>query len=547
MESIVLISIIAIAIFGTFFAVIKRYKRCPSDKLLVVYGKTGKATDSDDAATAQVYHGGGAFVWPVFQDYEYIDLKPMSIEVNLTDALSKQNIRINVPSSFTIAIDSDKNVRINAAERLLGLDRQSIASLAQDIIFGQMRQVIAQMTIEEINADRETFLENISKNLELELVKIGMKLINVNVTDIQDNSGYLEAIGKEAIAKALNEAKVSVATKNKEGAIGESEANKLRSIAVAEQESQSHIGVAKADQLQRTAVAEADSLAIIGEATATANAQIGSADANSKTRVRTSELNAAAIAGENEAAKHIANTSAERAVVEAEANRLSTTAQKVKAAKALEDSYSAEQAAEKARADKDQATLQANIIVPANIAKSKIEIEAEAKANAQRKVARGEADALFYKMEAEAKGDYARLSEQAKGIAELVDAAGSAENAIALMVADKLESLYTIRVEAIKNIKIDKITVWDQGSGNNGQSSTAGFLDGMLKAVPGFEEVFAMAGKELPSLLQGAGTKMKNELNAKDDKSKELENNKDKKINTSSSESKPNKSDETAK
>jgi flotillin len=85
---------------------------------------------------------------------------------------------------------------------------EQIQELAKDILFGQLRLVIATMTIEEINSDRDKFLDNISKNVDSELKKIGLKLINVNVTDIKDESGYIEALGKEAAAKAINEAKI---------------------------------------------------------------------------------------------------------------------------------------------------------------------------------------------------------------------------------------------------------------------------------------------------------------------------------------------------
>jgi flotillin len=107
-----------------------------------------------------------------------------------------------------------------AAERLLGLSSEQIQELAKDILFGQLRLVIATMTIEEINSDRDKFLDNISKNVDSELKKIGLKLINVNVTDIKDESGYIEALGKEAAAKAINEAKISVAEQEKIGETG---------------------------------------------------------------------------------------------------------------------------------------------------------------------------------------------------------------------------------------------------------------------------------------------------------------------------------------
>lgn len=145
-------------------ALISRYKRCPSDKILVVYGRTG-------GTSAKCIHGGGAFIWPVIQDYAYLDLKPISIEANLTNALSRQNIRVDVPCRFTIAISTEADSMNNAAERLLGLKHEQIQELSKDILFGQLRLVIATMSIEEINSDRDKFLDNISKNVDNELKK----------------------------------------------------------------------------------------------------------------------------------------------------------------------------------------------------------------------------------------------------------------------------------------------------------------------------------------------------------------------------------------
>jgi len=196
--------VVIVAVF--IFSIIKRYKRCPSDRVLVVYGRTG-------GGSAKCVHGGGAFIWPIIQDYEYLNLTPISMDVNLTNALSKQNIRVNVPSSFTIGISTEPTVMQNAAERLLGLDMNAIRELSKEIIFGQLRMVVASMDIEEINSDRDKFLTHITHNVEVELQKVGLKLINVNITDIHDESGYIEALGKEAAAKAINDARVSVAQK----------------------------------------------------------------------------------------------------------------------------------------------------------------------------------------------------------------------------------------------------------------------------------------------------------------------------------------------
>jgi flotillin len=151
----ILIFVIIMIAFALILALISRYKRCPSDKILVVYGRTG-------GTSAKCIHGGGAFIWPVIQDYAYLDLKPISIEANLTNALSRQNIRVDVPCRFTIAISTETDSMSNAAERLLGLAPEQIQELSKDILFGQLRLVIATMTIEEINSDRDKFLDNIS-------------------------------------------------------------------------------------------------------------------------------------------------------------------------------------------------------------------------------------------------------------------------------------------------------------------------------------------------------------------------------------------------
>jgi len=447
------IFIVAVAVFFIFILIVsffRRYKRCPSDRILVVYGKVGKGGDAE-SRSAKCIHGGAAFIWPVIQDYSFLDLTPFSIEINLTSALSKQNIRVDVPSRFTVGISTEEGVMTNAAERLLGLSITDISNLAKDIIFGQLRLVVATMDIEEINSNRDKFLAAVSSNVEAELKKIGLKLINVNVTDITDESGYIEALGKEAAAKAINDAKISVSQKNRDGSIGEAEALKEQ-------------------------------------------------------RVEVARANATAVEGENTAKITIANSNADRRQKEAEAERLAVAAEKVAQAKALEEAYAAEKAAETVRAVRDKASQQADIIVPAEIDKTRIEIAAEAIAEQTRRKAKGEADAIFMKMEAEGKGIFEILSKQAEGYQKLMKAAGDdSRSAVMLMIADKLPELVKTQVEAIKNLKIDKITVWDtMGSGKDGKSpATANFLSGMLGSIPPFEELFKMAGLELPDYLKG--------------------------------------------
>lgn len=454
-----LIAAIVVIVFMVLAFIVSRIKKCPSDKIMVVYGKVGQNTDGSDKSAACI-HGGAKFVYPFIQAYEYLDLTPLSISVDLTKALSRQNIRIDVPSRFTVGISTEPNVMMNAAERLLGLQLSEIQELAKDIIFGQLRLVIATMDIEEINTNRDKFLEAVSDNVETELKKIGLRLINVNVTDINDESGYIEALGKEAAAKAINDAKKSVAEKNRDGSIGEAEA--LRD--------------------QRIQVATADALAIEGE---------------------------------NNSLGDISKSNASRREIEAEALRRATAAEKIAAAKALEESYLAEKEAELARANREKASLEADVIVKSEIDKQKKVIEAEAIAEETRRKARGEADAIYAKMEAEGRGMLEILNKQAEGFTAMVKAANNdANSAIRLLIADKLETLVGIQVEAIKNLKFDKITVWDGGSGKDGTSQTANFASNLMRAIPPMQDLFQMAGMELPDYL---GKNVKSEVDVKKD------------------------------
>ena len=442
-SQIILILILVFVLIVTFSAILKRYRRCPSDKILVIYGKTGRNS------SAKCIHGGASFIWPVFQNYQYLDLKPISIECNLTNALSKQNIRVDVPCRFTVGISTEPEIMTNAAERLLGLSTEDIKGIATDLLFGQLRLVIATMDIEEINSDRDKFLSSVSANVEAELRKIGLKLINVNVTDIRDESGYIEALGKEAAAKAINDAKKSVAEQNRFG-------------------------------------------------------ETGKADADKDTRVNVAAANALAVKGENQSLIDIANSDALRREKTAQAERLAVAAEKVQSAKALQEAYQSERDAELARAEREKATQQANIVVAAEIDKEKKIIEAEAEAEQARRIAKGEADAIFAKMEAQARGAMEILSKQAEGFQALVGAAGSdPQKAVLMMIADRLPELVKTQVEAVKGIKIDKVTVWDGNGSKDGKTSTANFVSGLMQSIPPLQDLFKMAGMQLPDYLKG--------------------------------------------
>ena len=445
-----------IAGFGLIFAfgiilLVTRYKRCASDEILVVYGRVGGGKAS------RCIHGGATLVWPLIQDWKKLSLIPMTINIPLTNALSQENIRINVPSTFTVGISTDPLIMNNAAERLLHLQPNQIESMASEIIFGQLRLTVASLTIRQINADRHRFFELIRENVGHELNKLGLNLINVNITDITDDSDFIESIGQKAAAGAVNAAKADVAAANRDGDIGQAEANRTRDIQVAENQAAAEIGKKGADASQRKEVAA---------------------------------LEANAIEGENTSRANIAEYNATLAEKEAEAMQRAEVARRT-----------AEMEVQKAQYMLEQERLKAEEIVREEIAKTQIEIAAEAEAERQRRVASGEADAILAKYRAEAEGVQAVLEAKAAGYSNLVaSAGGDAKAAATLLMVEKIEEIVARQVEAISNLQIDKITVWDS-AGGNGEGSTANFVSSLIHSLPPVHDVAKMAGVDLPDYL----------------------------------------------
>jgi flotillin len=450
-----LIGVSALAAFvllSLILMVAARYKKCPSDHIMVVYGLVGKEK------SAKCIHGGAQFVWPFFQDYRFLSLRPMQIEIPLKGALSRQNIRINTPSTYTIGISVEPEIMRNAAERLLSMDHKSIESTAREIIFGQQRLVIASMDIEEINASRDLFLANIKNNVETELNKIGLRLINVNITDITDESDYIESIGKKAASEAINKAKVDVAEQNKRGAIGEAEATREREIKVAE-------NIAEAEKGKKRA--EADR------------------------RIFIQGQEAAAMRGENEASADIALTNADLTVQRAEATRRGEVAHR-----------EAQTAIQKSQYAAELERLNADGVVRQEIERKKVEIAAAAEGEKKRLIAVGQASAVLAEYEAQAKGMRQLLESKAAGYESLIRSCqGDAQAASTFLMIEKIEKIVEKQVEAIRNLKIDKVTVWDSGSADGKGSSTANFVSSLVRSLPPLQELSAMAGVELPEYL----------------------------------------------
>lgn len=527
---VVLIALVAMVFFVIAFMFMTRYKRCPSNKVLVIYGKyTGSPTGT------RCLHGGARLVLPLVQDYAFMSLEPIQIEVPLKGALSMENIRINVPSVFTVAIGTDPETMQNSAIRLLGLNIDEIKQQAGDMIVGQLRQVIASMKIDEINRDRDKFLQSIQSSLEPELKKIGLVLINVNITDITDESGYIEAIGRKAASQAVQQAKIDVAEQEKHGQIGIAEAEREKSIQVANATKLREIGtrealreqavrvavleketkvgeqtalleretqIKEAQRLQAVRVAELDKEQKIGEQVAAFEKEAQVKDAERKMRIAIADANAKAITGEASAQAEVSLAKANLQVKQAEAYQLGETRKREAEASVEESQHRAQAKAALAHAERVEAERRAELEAPAKAEKAKVIVEAEAEAEKVRIEAEGQACAIYAKLEAEARGQFEILAKKGEGLKRIIDACGGAQQAFQILMLEHLDHLAQSSAQAISNIKFDKVVVWENGANGDGSNNTSRFLQSMAHTLPPMMQIMKdIGGVEMPEFI----------------------------------------------
>lgn len=505
-EMLIMVAILVVVVIISFIGILSRYRKCKSDEVLVVYGKTS------GERSAKLYHGGAAFVWPIIQGYDFLSMKPLQIDCKLTGALSAQNIRVDVPTTITVAISTDPDVMQNAAERLLGLQPEDKQNLITDVVYGQMRLVIADMTIEELNSDRDKFLSKVRDNIDTELRKFGLYLMNINMSDIRDAANYIVNLGKEAESKALNEAQANIEEQEKLGAIKIATQIKEREtqvavtrkdqdIAIAETKKQQEISVANADKdrISQVAVANADKESQVAKAEADKNINIEKANTekesriaelNSDMEIKKADASKKAAIGRNEAGKDIALSNSELAVTQADADKKAGEAAARSEASIQTAREIAQKEVEEAKAKKIESALKAQKIVPAEIARQEAILQAEAvaektireaqaKAKAVLAQAEAEAQAIRMKLEAEADGKKKSLLAEADGFRAMVEAA-EANPAIAIQykMVDQWKEIAGEQVKAFEHIKLGDITVFDGGNGTTGN-----FLNQLVKTV----------------------------------------------------------------
>ncbi|GHT60666.1 flotillin [Bacteroidia bacterium] len=505
---VILIGALAFIVFLTIIGFLSRFRRCKSDEILVIYGKTG------GNRSARCIQGGAAFIIPILQGYAYMSLKPLQFECNLQKALSSQNIRVDVPTTVTVGISTEQDVMQAAAERILGLGRQDIEDLVKDIVYGQMRTIIADMTIEKLNSDRDEFLAKAKGLIDTELRKIGLYLININITDIRDEAGYIVALGKKDQAKAINQANVEISTAERDGEIKVAEQMKIKNATVAETKKEEQIAMANAQRDQSISVARAES---------ERDSQVAEAQKNRDINIAT--YNSAARIGEIEANKKITVSNAELEVIKAQSQSLAQSAEERALAEIEKNKELARREAEEARAKRREAALKAEQIVPAEISRQqklidaegyqlKLEKEAEANANQQRIEAQGRADAITSEGLAHAKvieqqglakaaAEKASLMAQAEGFEAMVKVAeNNPQVAIQWKMVEQWKDIAAEQVKAFEHINLGNVNIMDTSQGGTLTNMLTGLVSSIapvtdiMKTIPGIPSALKLKDSE---------------------------------------------------
>lgn len=464
MTSLIIVGVVVLVAIITIIGILSRYRKCKSDELLVVYGKTGshkeKVSERDakgnlvdrevEIKTAKVYHGGAVFVWPIIQGYEVMSMQPIQLNLVLKNALSAQNIRVTIPTTVTVAISQEPLIMQNAANRLLGADDDVKESLISDIVYGQMRLVIASMTIEELNSDRDKFLAQARDNINTELNKLGLYLMNINISDIQDAAQYIDNLGKKEETKARAQSQADIAEEEKKGAIQIAQTTREKEIAIAAATKEQETIVAEQHKEQQIAVAEQRKEREIGVATAQTEEASKVAEQEALRAAKIAEQQAYATAKE---AEFTAKAEAAKAEAEAEKEvRMAVAAQNQEA-----ETVKAQQEKEAKTAQYESEARQkaAEAEKAAGVAEQKATIEvSKAKGEAEKAKAEAERVAGTSKVEAQmavAKTEQERQVEVNEAKAKAEEAKLKAE---VIIPAEKAKEKAKIEAEAVKSVAI---------------------------------------------------------------------------------------------
>ena len=236
MEPWMFAGLIFLVLLGAGAAYASRYKKVPPDRAMVVYGRT---LDKVSGKGYTVISGGGKVIIPVFESYEYLPLDVRTLDIVVNDIVTdvvKSGAKVNIQGVVQVKIGSDISILNTAAEHLLHKTNAEINEIALKTMEGHVRGICATLTIEEINSEREKVAEKIHRQANGDLENMGLVIRSFVVKEIEDEHGYLDALGVKKTEEVKRDARIGKAHANREATIQEAEAAQEAEQANAEAE-----------------------------------------------------------------------------------------------------------------------------------------------------------------------------------------------------------------------------------------------------------------------------------------------------------------------
>ena len=438
LTTLIIAGVAVLLVILTIVGLLSRYRKCPSDQLLVVYGKVG------GKSAAKMYPGGGVFVWPIVQDYRTMSMRPFQIGSSV-EGPDKNLIQTQVKVALTTAISQDPTIQQNAATRFLSASVSDVQSQLKTILDGGIRLIIASMSVEELNSDRDAFKTKVNEILGNELAKVGYDITNINIQEITDNQGILKNLSKKKETDARAQSEADIADKEKDGAIRKANIQKEQEIqvATADKERETTVSQTKQEQAVRVAEIEKEQQTKIAETLREKEVQLAEINKDKEAGIASQKaLEVAAVAE--------ADADAESKKAEAEARKIAAVAaQNAKAESEKAESLALQRkAVATAEADAEATENEKEALKQTRIAEANQKKEADiAKATQEKeaKKAEFESDKNIRKAEADKKAGVAEQTAKI-AVAEARAKAGKAQ-------ADADKTVETAKVEAEMSVK----------------------------------------------------------------------------------------------
>lgn len=227
---------LALGLFLLFFAYLFvkfRYKKAGPDEALIIYGRRklfgAKVRDEKGRVEGfRIVRGGGAFVIPAWEQAEFLSLRMMTLEIDLKHVYTIQGIPINVKAVAQVKVGSDVAHISKAAEGFLGMDSNEIKATLKETVAGHLRGIVGTLTVEELYRDQKRFQEKVRDEAHIDLEGMGFEFKSFVFQEIQDDEGYLNALGQPKIQEALKGARIATAGADRDATLQEEQARQTK-------------------------------------------------------------------------------------------------------------------------------------------------------------------------------------------------------------------------------------------------------------------------------------------------------------------------------